>query len=146
MIQFCTSRSLLNWQRIGVLAALIWIVAAGSARAQVSNFVVAPNYLSATATVIDGASATVVWTATTNTQPKCSAFTPDGRFAYVTGFFGLTKISLADQTTSFVPVGNQNVCIRLTPDGTKAYITDQTANAVYVLDTATDTYGVILVG
>jgi YVTN family beta-propeller protein len=70
------------------------------------------------------------------------AFSPDGAFAYASGFPS-NSVSVIDTVThatvAVVPVGSLPTFAAVSPDGAFAYVANLTANSVSVIDTATNT-------
>jgi YVTN family beta-propeller protein len=118
---------------------------AGPTLAESQTYAYVTNYSSATVSVIDTSSNTIVTTIPTGTQPLGVAITPDGAFAYVTNF-NLAQVSVIETSSNTViatiPVGVQPRRVAITPDGAFAYVTNQNnsgSGTVSVIETSSNT-------
>jgi YVTN family beta-propeller protein len=112
---------------------------AGSADGAV---VVVTNQSDGTASVIDGASASVTWTVPVGTYPRGVTVTPDGTRAYVANTLDQT-ISVIDTASGIVSrtiaVSGQMGGMAMSPDGKRAYVANASfGGTLLVIDTATD--------
>jgi YVTN family beta-propeller protein len=91
--------------------------------------------------VLDSASNAVVTTIAGSPYLFGVAFTPDGKFAYATGGGGVGYTLVIDTTTRAVvdTIAQGGGAIAITADGKQAYLPSQGANAVSVINTATNT-------
>src|SRR5262249_51127601 len=104
-------------------------------------FAYVTNNGSATVSVIDTVTNTVVATIPVGLAPNGVVLTPDGKFAYVANWSSNT-VSVIDTTTktvvgSPIPIVSAPQGIGITPDGKSVYVTAE-PNAVVVIDTATN--------
>ena len=97
---------------------------------------------SATVSVIDLATDTVVATVPVGQRPRGVAVTPDGTRVYVSNEESGT-VSVIDTFTNAVvatvPVGQGPIGLRVTPDGTQVWVANSRSGDVSVIDTATNT-------
>jgi YVTN family beta-propeller protein len=95
-------------------------------------------------TLIDTASNAVTGTVTVDASVSQGAsrvaFTPDGRFAYVTGHNPVTVIDMsAGAVTATIPVRDGPVEIAVSPDGARVYLSLLNSGEIRVVDTASNT-------
>ncbi|MGH6846264.1 MAG: YncE family protein [Methylocella sp.] len=136
-----------------VFMALWAMLAMGLAvAAEAAPFAYVENEVSATVSVIDTATNTVVGTPIpVGKEPLGVAVTPDGKHAYVANR-GSGNVSVIDTATNMVVatvvVGNVPFNVAVTPDGKHAYVANIGSSNVSVIDTATNTVEptVIMVG
>jgi YVTN family beta-propeller protein/VCBS repeat-containing protein len=71
------------------------------------------------------------------------AFTPDGKYAYVTNLLGFVSVidTATNTVTATIPVGEGSGLwsVAISPDGSHAYITSAEPQILHVIDTATNT-------
>ena len=105
-------------------------------------FAYVTNFTSATVSVIDIGTNTVVATVPVGSLPRRLAITPDGTRAYV-GNQSSNTVSVIDIGTNTVvatvPVGNTPIGVAITPDGSRAYVTNVSSNTVSVIDIGMNT-------
>lgn len=98
-------------------------------------------------TIIDTRTNAVIATIITDagTFPSGIAITPDGTRAYVTSFIDVNPALVVYDTATRkevarVPIPSQYpIGVFLTPDGSTAYVTNTITNAVYIVDTLSNT-------
>ena len=98
-------------------------------------------------TIIDTHTNAVIATIKTDagTFPSGIAITPDGTRAYVTSFIDVNPALVVYDTATLkevarVPIPSQYpIGVFLTPDGSTAYVTNTITNAVYIVDTLSNT-------
>ncbi len=97
---------------------------------------------------IDTATNQVIFTLATpfNVHPSGIAITPDGKQAYITNYFDITPsvlvIDIAQRKIlNTITVTAYPQSVYFTPDGSQAWVTFPFANAIYVIDTFTQTIG-----
>jgi YVTN family beta-propeller protein len=129
---------------MALCAVLATGLAFAACPAEAGPFAYVPNDGSATVSVIDTATNTVVGSPIpVGTNPFAVAVTPDGKHAYVANDSD-NNISVIDTATNTVvgspiPVGSQPFFVAVTPDGKQAYVTNLSSNSVSVIDTGTNT-------
>jgi YVTN family beta-propeller protein len=95
-------------------------------------------------TLIDTASNAVTGTVTVDAGVSQGAsrvaFTPDGRFAYVTGHNPVSVIDMAGRTVAAtIPVRDGPVDLAVSPDGARVYLSLVNSGEIRVVDTASNT-------
>ena len=88
--------------------------------------------------VVDTATNKVITTIERGGFPGDIVLTPNGAQALVVGNGAVLAVDTATNAVTKIRIPMAPVAIALTPDGSEAYVTDLYANAVTVIDTATD--------
>src|SRR3972149_3604041 len=124
-----------------VLAGIICLVIVAPWAVRVADavsFAYVTNSGSASVSVINTATKTVLSNISVGLTPEQIAITPSGARAYVANS-GSNTVSVIDTVTNTVtttiPVGSNPVGIAITPSGARAYVTNQGSNTVSVIDT-----------
>src|SRR5438874_1240858 len=116
------------WLWAAVLAVSAFpILALGAVAADAQDFAYVTNQGSASVSVINTATNTVVAAVGVGSFPFGVALTPDGTRAYVANFSSasVSVIDTANNTVvATVGVGFRPFGVALTPDGTRAYVTN----------------------
>jgi YVTN family beta-propeller protein len=92
-----------------------------------------------TVCVVDTASATVIATVATGSDPRSAVVTPDGSAVYVAnnGSSDVTRIDTSDNSTTTIATGGSPRNMGMTSDGSTVYVPLQNSEMA-VIDTATD--------
>src|SRR5262245_26774401 len=111
--------------RVVTLALFLVVFGASPAKAQVNAYVV--NSSSASVSVVDTATNTVVATIPVGPIPRAIVVSPDLKFLYVVNSGGLTgSVSVVDLATNTViatvPVGTLPIGLVIRPDGAFVYV------------------------
>jgi YVTN family beta-propeller protein len=132
-----TSRA---FARVLLIAVLAPLATPAAGRAQVTSYAVVPNSDDDTASVIDTKTRNVGPPIPVGGMPEAAAWTPNGRYAYVTnpidGTVSLINVAAGATFSSPISVGMFPSGIVASPDG----------KFVYVANTGSDTISVIQVG
>lgn len=100
------------------------------------------NYGAGTVSEIDAASGTITRTITIGTYPYAVVVSPDGSTVYASAVGGGLGVIDAVSGTSFsVPTGPGPQGLAVAPDGSTVYVAVSVADAVWPLDTETNTFG-----
>ncbi|PWB44018.1 MAG: hypothetical protein C3F12_11875 [Candidatus Methylomirabilota bacterium] len=132
-------------RRWGVMATIICLMVAtllGLQAADASALSYVTNSGSASVSVIDTATHSVLTTISVGPTPEQIAVTPNGAFAYVanSGSNTVSVIATATNTvTTTIPVGSNPAGIAITPNGAFAYVANFVSDNVSVIATATNT-------
>jgi len=124
------------------LLSLGLLTLALSAVAQAEPFAYITNQFSATVSVLDTATNTVVATVATGDSPTGVAVTPNGAVVYVANQTSNTVSVIATATNTViatVPVGGLPFGVAVTPDGALVYVANLNDATVSVIATATNT-------
>ncbi|NJD68363.1 MAG: hypothetical protein FIA90_06890 [candidate division NC10 bacterium] len=131
-------------RRWGVMATIICLMVAtllGLQAADASALSYVTNSGSASVSVIDTATHSVLTTISVGPTPEQIAVTPNGAFAYVanSGSNTVSVIATATNTvTTTLPVGQRPAYLAASPDGLSVYVPNQGSNTVSVIATATN--------
>jgi YVTN family beta-propeller protein len=120
-------------------AAILTLLTATSTYAQVTSYAVVPNAGEDTASVIDTKTRTVRPTpVTVGSVPEAAAWTPNGRFAFVTnpfdGTVSIFSVAANVNFSSASPVGLFPAGVVASPDAKLIYVANSGSDTISVLD------------